>query len=191
VAAAQNAGSAAAAGGRGAGPCLPQRLRLGLFHLLVSVLLSCNRTLTHAGGQLIALQLQITFSCACPSERYLSGFGGQRLHFGLLNMKNGPNRCTACVCHAFRPICSVGPSTITCAALRCRSRAQAIPLPNASVSAAVSLEAQAVEAIVPGLDFCNHSASPTCRWQVSSDSRVRRSVMVAGSLDMQVLGSAA
>jgi len=55
----------------------------------------------------------------------------------------------------------------------CRSRAQAIPLPDASASAAASPEAQAVEAIVPGLDFCNHSASPTCRWQVSADSRVR------------------
>ena len=55
--------------------------------------------------------------------------------------------------------------------VRRRSRAQSIPLPDA-VTGADGQDATVVEAIMPGLDFCNHSAAPACRWRVSQDSKV-------------------
>ena len=49
-----------------------------------------------------------------------------------------------------------------------RSRALAIP----AATEAGALGPVAVEAVVPGLDFCNHSTSPSCRWS-ADEAHVR------------------
>jgi hypothetical protein len=55
------------------------------------------------------------------------------------------------------------------------SRAQSLPVGSSaagsSVSAAVEDE-EVVEAIVPGLDFCNHSLRPSCWWRVTGACRI-------------------
>lgn len=50
-----------------------------------------------------------------------------------------------------------------------RSRAQSLP----STGGAGAPGSVAVEAVVPGLDFCNHSVAPSCRWTVEEGSQVR------------------
>lgn len=46
--------------------------------------------------------------------------------------------------------------------LACRSRAQNLPTAGAQAD-------EVTEALVPGLDFCNHAAGPTCRWELQGD----------------------
>ncbi len=51
--------------------------------------------------------------------------------------------------------------------LRRRSRAQ--NLSQADGGGGCGGASAATEAIVPGLDFCNHSAGPNCRWELRGD----------------------
>ena len=40
-------------------------------------------------------------------------------------------------------------------------------------SEAGTLDQTVVEAIVPGLDYCNHSAAANCRWILADDAQVK------------------
>jgi hypothetical protein len=64
---------------------------------------------------------------------------------------------------------------------RCRSRAQSLAPPEGTSSShggsstggdagsSAGDEAPTVEALVPGLDFCNHATGPACRWEQQGD----------------------